>query len=185
MIAPEVVGKQLEFLKQVIPKLSRVAVLGNPANPGNAPQVRHAEIAARALGVRLQVLEARGPGEVDRAFVAMASERADALLVVVDAMLGTHRERIANLAAKSRLPVVAGLRRHAEAGALITYGASLLDIYRRAATYVDTILKGAKAADLPIEQPTKFELVINLKTAKTLGLAIPPSLLLRADQVIE
>jgi putative ABC transport system substrate-binding protein len=185
MISPELVGKQLELLKEVVPKISRVAVLGNPANPGTAPQLRAAKGAAQALGLRLQLVEARGPSEIDRAFAAMTRERAEAVLVLVDAMFGAQRERIAGLAAKSRLPAVSGIARHAEAGDLMAYGANRVDVYRRAAMYVDKILKGAKPGDLPIERPTKFELVINLKTAKALGLTIPPSLLLRADQVIE
>ena len=185
MISPELVGKQLELLKEVVPKISRVAVLENPANPGTAPQLRAAKGAAQMLGLRLQLVEARDPSAIDRAFAAMTRERAEAVLVLVDAMFGAQRERIASLAAKSRLPAVSGIARQAEAGDLMAYGANRVDAYRRAAMYVDKILKGAKPGDLPIEQPTKFELVINLKTAKALGLTIPPSLLVRADQVIE
>jgi len=185
LMAPELVGKQLEILREVVPKVSRVALLGNPANAGNAPQVRHAQGAARALGVRLQTLDARGPSEIDSAFATMTSERAGAVIVLVDAMLIEHRTRIADLAATRRLPAVYGLTDHAEAGGLLAYGASVLDRFRRTATFVDKILKGAKPGDLPIEQPTKFELVINLKTAKALGLTISQSLLQRADQVIE
>ena len=184
-MAPEVTGKQLEMLKEVVPKASLVAVLWNPANAGNAPQVRQAQAAARALGVRLQPLEARGPSEIDSAFATMTSAQAGAVIVLVDAMLLDHRTQIADLAARRRLPAVYGLSDHAEAGGLMAYGPNRLGIVRRAATYVDRILKGAKPGDLPIEQPTKFELVINLKTAKALGLTIPPSLLQRADQVIE
>jgi putative ABC transport system substrate-binding protein len=135
--------------------------------------------------VQLQILKAQGPEEFDSAFAAMTRERAGALYVVGDPMLSQHRRRLAGLAAKSRLPAVYELKDHAEAGGLMAYGPSILDMYRRAATYVDKILKGAKPADLPVEQPTKFELVINLKTAKALGLTIPPSLLRRADEVIE
>jgi putative ABC transport system substrate-binding protein len=185
MIAPELVGKQLELLREVVPKVSRVAVLWNPANLGNAPQLREAKAAARALGVRLQPVEAQGPSEIDRAFAAIMRERAGALLVLVDSVLVSQREQIAGLAAKNRLPAVYGLGSHVEAGGLMAYGANLFDLYRRAATYVDRILKGAKPADLPIEQPTKFELVINLKTAKALGLTIPRSVLARADELIE
>jgi putative ABC transport system substrate-binding protein len=185
MMAPELAGKHLELLREVVPKISQVAVLGNPANPGTAAQLREAKAAAQALGLQLHVVEARGPGELDRAFAAMTSAHAEAVLVLVDAMFGSQREKIANLAIKSRLPAVSGLTRHAQAGDLLAYGASRVEVYRRAATYVDKILKGAKPGDLPIEQPTKFELVINLKTAKALGLTIPPSLLARADQVIE
>jgi putative ABC transport system substrate-binding protein len=184
-MAPEVTGKQLEMLKEVLPKLSLVAVLWNPSNPGNAPQLQAAEATARALSVRLHPLEARDPKDFDNAFAAMTRHRVGALLVLVDAMLNEHRARIADLAAMSRLPAVYGLPEHAAAGGLITYSASARELFRRSATYVDRILKGAKPADLPVEQPAKFDLVINLKTAKALGLTIPPSLLQRADQVIE
>jgi putative ABC transport system substrate-binding protein len=187
MMSPEVVGKQLELLRQVVPKIARVAVLTNPANPGSAPQLRHAEVVARALGMRLQPLEARSPGEIDSAFAAMTRKRAGALLVLLDPTLARapQRERIAELAARSRLPAMYALRLHVEAGGLMAYGADVFDLYRRCGVYVDKILKGAKPGDLPIEQPTKFDLVINLKTAKALGLTIPPSVLARADQVIE
>jgi ABC-type uncharacterized transport system substrate-binding protein len=187
MMSPEVVGKQLELLRQVVPKISRVAVLANPANPGSAPQLRQAEVAAKTLGMRLQPLEARSLSEIDSAFVAMARERAEGLLVLLDPTLGgrLQRERIAELAARNRLPAMYALRLHVDAGGLMAYGADIFDLYRRAAIYVDKILKGAKPGDLPIEQATKFELVINLKTAKALGVTIPPSLLQRADQVIE
>ena len=184
-MAPELVGKQLEMLKEAVPKVSRMAVLGNPANAGTAPQLREAEGAARALGVRLQPLEARDSKEIDSAFVAMTRERAGALIVLVDVMLIDHRTRIADLATKRRLPTVYGLREHAEAGGLMAYGPNVVDMFRRAATYVDKILKGTKPADLPVEQPTRFELVINLKTAKSLGLTFPPSILIRATEVIQ
>ena len=184
-MAPQITGKQLEMLKEVVPKASLVAVLWNPANAGNAPQIQQAQDAARALGVRLQPLGARGSSEIDSAFATMTSAQAGAVIVLVDAMLLDHRTQIADLAARRRLPAVYGLSDHAEAGGLMAYGPNRLGIVRRAATYVDRILKGAKPGDLPIEQPTKFELVINLKTAKALGLTIPPSLLQRADQVIE
>ena len=135
--------------------------------------------------MQLQLLEARGPNEFDGAFAAVAKERVGALLVLSDAMLSSHRTRLADLAVRSRLPSAYAVRESVEAGGLMSYGPSFLDLYRRSAAYVDKILKGAKPADLPVEQPTKFELVINLKTAKALGLTIPPSLLQRADQVIE
>jgi len=185
LMSHELVGKQLGLLREVVPKVSRVAVLWNPANPANAHQLREAEVAASALGVRLQPLEAQRPSEIDRAFAAMTRERMGALLVLLDSMLLVQRERIADLAAKNRLPTVYGLRWHAEAGGLMAYGANLLDMVRRIAGFVDRILKGAKPADLPVEQPTNFELVINLKTAKALGLTIPPALLGRADEVIQ
>ena len=183
-MAPELIGKQLELLKEVVPKLSRVAVLSNPGNASNAPQLREAEVAARALGVRLQPLEVRDPSEIDSAFAAMTRERAGALIVLVDPIIFVHRRRVADLAAKSRLPSVYGVRGHAEAGGFMSYGADFADMSRRAATFVDKILKGAKPADLPVEQPTKFKLVVNLKTAKALGLTIPQSVLIRADEVI-
>jgi putative ABC transport system substrate-binding protein len=147
--------------------------------------LREAEVAGRSLRVQLQILKAQGPEEFDSAFAAMTRERAGALYVVGDPMFVQHRRRFVELAAKSRLPAVYELKDYAEAGGLMVYGPSTLDMYRRAAPYVDKILKGAKPGDLPVEQPTKFELVINLKTAKALGLKIPPSLLARADQVIE
>jgi putative ABC transport system substrate-binding protein len=167
IISHELVGKELELLREVVTKVSRVAVLWNPANPGNALQLRAAEAAAPALGVRLQPVEARGPGEIDRAFASMARERAGALLVLLDSMLLDQGERIADLAAKNRLPAVYGLRRHAEAGGLMAYGANLLDLFRHNAIYVAKLLKGAKPADLPVEQPTKFELVINMNELAT------------------
>jgi putative ABC transport system substrate-binding protein len=185
VMTPELVGKQLEMLKEVVPKASRVAVLWNPANLGNAPQLKAAEVAARTLGVRLQPLEARGPSEIDSAFAAMTKEGAGAVVVLVDVMFVDQRTRIANLAATHRLPAVYGTPEPVEAGGLMAYGPSFLYNYRRAAVYVDKILKGAQPADLPIEQPMKFELVINLKTAKALGLTIPQSLLQRADEIIQ
>jgi putative ABC transport system substrate-binding protein len=185
LMAPDLVGKQLGVLKEIVPKVSRVALLRNPANPASARQLREAEAAARALGVRLQIVEAGSPQEIDSAFAAMTRERAGALVVLGDSILTNQRRQIAELAAERRLPAVYTLREHAEAGGLMSYSGNPLDLERRAATFVDKILKGAKPADLPVEQPSKFELVINLKTAKALGLTIPASLLQRADQVIE
>jgi len=184
-MSPDVVGKQLELLKEVAPKVSRVAVLQNPGNPAHTAALRQAEGAAWALGVQLHILRARTPAEIEAAFAAIRSQRAGGVLVLRDGMFLAQRTQIAALAAKSRLPAVYGLREEAEAGGLMAYGSSVLLMYRRAATYVDKILKGAKPADLPVEQPTRFELVINLKTAKALGLTIPPSLLARADEVIQ
>ena len=184
-VGTDIVGKWLELLKETVPKVRRVAVLSNPANPSHALAIESVTVAARAVGVQLQLLEAGGPNEFDNAFAAMARERAEALLVVLDPFFGFHRARLSDLAAKSRLPAMYGSREYPEAGGLMSYGADFRHNFRRSATYVDKILKGAKPADLPIEQPTKFELVINLKTAKALDLRIPPSLLLRADQVIE
>jgi putative ABC transport system substrate-binding protein len=185
VMTPELVGKQLEMLREIVPKASRVAVLWNPANLGNPPQLRAAELAARTLGMRLQPLEARSPREIDSAFAAMTKEGAGAVVVLVDVMLIEQRTRIADLAATRRLPAVYGHEDHVRAGGLMAYTPNFLGNYRRAAVYVDRILRGANPGDLPIEQATKFELLINLKTAKALGLTIPPSLLLRADQVIE
>jgi putative ABC transport system substrate-binding protein len=182
---PDLVGKQLELLKEVLPTVSRVALLGNPANPANASLERQAQDAARTLGVRLQPLWARDLREIDSAFTATKMERADALIVLTDTMLINHRTRVIDHAGQRRLPAVFGVSQFVEAGGLLAYGPSFADGYRRAAPYVDRILKGAKPGDLPIEQPTKFELVINLKTAKALGLKIPQSVLGRADQVIE
>lgn len=185
MISPELVGKQAELLKEVLPRMSRLAVLGNPANPGNAPQVREAVVAAQRLGLHLHILEARTPDEIEGAFAATARERDDALLLLVDAMLAGQRERVAALATKHRLPSVSGVRVHAEAGTLLAYGANRLDIHRRAGVYAGNLLKGARPGEMPVEQPAKFELVVNLKTARALGLTIPPSVLLRADDVIQ
>ena len=185
LMGPDLAGKQLEVLKQAVPEGSRVALLWNPGNPASARQLREAEAAARTLGVRLHAVEARGPGEITAAFAAMTTARASALVVLNDGMPFNQRKQIAELAAKAHLPSISGNREYAEAGVLIGYGADALDLERRAATYVDKILKGAKPGDLPVEQPTSFELVINLKTAKALGLTIPHSLLQRADKVIE
>jgi putative ABC transport system substrate-binding protein len=185
MMAPDLVRKQMELLNEVVPKISRVAILWNPVNPAGTPQLRETEVAARALGVRLQPLEARGPQEIDSAFAAMSRAGAGALVVLGDAMLISRRTQIVALTAKRRMPAVYGQREYAEAGGLMAYSANRFDSYRRAAVYVDKILKGTKPADLPIEQPTKFELVVNMKTAKALGLTIPPALLLRADHLIE
>jgi len=184
VMGPELIGKQLEFLKDVLPSVSRVAILWNPANPVHALAVPEADVAAQALGVQLHLVEARGPDAFDSAFAAMTSAHAGALLVLGDPMFFAHRSRLAELAATSRLPTIHNVRAFVEAGGLLSYGASIPDQWRRAATYVDKILKGAKPADLPVEQPTKFELIINLKTAKALGLTMPPTLLFQADEVI-
>ena len=184
-VGVDTVGKGLELLKETIPKVRRVAILSNPANQAQALAIKNVQVAAGSLGMQLQLLDARGPGEFDGAFAAMAKERVEALLVVADTMFYLHRARLAELAAKNHLPAVHGYRENVEAGGLMSYGPSLPDNYRRAARVVDKILKGAKPADLPVEQPTKFELVINLKAAKALGLTFPRLLLLRADQVVE
>jgi putative ABC transport system substrate-binding protein len=187
LFAPEIAGKQLELLKEIVPHVSRVAILWNPITGSNQGRLYldAAQSAARALGIQLQVLEARQPKDIERAFTAMSRERAGALLVLADAMFILQRTQIADRAATAHLPAMYTLREHMEAGGLAFYGPSMADNFRRAASYVDRILKGANPADLPVERPTKFELVINLKPAKALGLTIPPSLLQRADQVIE
>jgi putative ABC transport system substrate-binding protein len=182
-LSPELSGKQLELLKEIVPKLSRMAVLGSSTRPGNAQSLRETELAAGAFGVKLQYLDVLGPKDIDTAFREAGIARADAVLMLVATGV-PQRKQVVELAVKSRLPVISGRPELVEAGGLMTYGASLNDLYRRAATYVDKILKGAKPADLPIEQPTKFELVINLKTAKHIGLTIPPNVLARADRVI-
>jgi putative ABC transport system substrate-binding protein len=182
---PEIAVKQLELLKEVIPRLAVVAILQNPTDSSHALSLNELHVAARSLRVQLQVLQAREPDEFETAFAAMTRERASALLVLGDSMFLAQRARIADLAKRQVLPTIFVQREHAEAGGLMAYGANVRDIFRRAATYVDKILKGAKPADLPVEQPTKFELVINLKTAKALGLTIPQSLVLRADEVIQ
>jgi putative tryptophan/tyrosine transport system substrate-binding protein len=187
-LTPELVGKCLEQLKQAVPGVSRAAVLWQPGAFGERTEKdmrKAAEVAARALGVRLQFVEARGPDDFDRAFSEMTRARAGALTVLPTAMFHSERRRLLDLAAKNRLPTVFPYRESVDAGGLMAYGPNVSDLFRRAATYVDKILKGAKPADLPVEQPTKFELVINLKAAKALGLTIPASVLVRADKVIE
>jgi putative tryptophan/tyrosine transport system substrate-binding protein len=172
-------------LKDVVPKFARVAYLFDAANPGSLLTQKELEAAARALGVGLRLTEIRNENDLEAAFTAIGKERVGALLVAAGPFETVHRRRIVDLAASSRLPAMYGARWFVDDGGLISYGVSVLDNFRRAATYVEKILKGAKPADLPVEQPTKFELVINLKTAKALGLTIPPSLLQRADEVIE
>jgi putative ABC transport system substrate-binding protein len=182
---PGLYAKQLGLLTEISGHKSRIAVLSNPANPGAAVQVKEIAAAAKSSGVSHRIYSATTPQEIDRSFAAMAKERTDALIVVADPMFFDQRVRIADLAARQRLPSMYGLKEHADAGGLMSYSADFTDLYRRAATYVDKILKGAKPADLPVEQPTKFELVVNLKTAKAFSLAIPPSIVARADRVIE
>jgi ABC-type uncharacterized transport system substrate-binding protein len=185
LVGSEIVGKWLELLREAVSRINRLAILWNPANETSAPYLEAVKAAARSLRMRSQVLGARGPGQFEGAFAAMTRERADALIVVQEGVFLHHRTIIATLATRHRLPAMFGGREFVDAGGLMSYAASMRDGFRRAATYVDKILKGAKPADLPIERPTTFELVINLKTAKALGLTIPPSLLQRADQVIE
>ena len=185
IITPDLTGKRLELLKEILPGLTRVAVLWNSGNPTSEPELRKTEAAARSLGLQLQSLGVRDPHEFASAFSSMKRERAGALCVLGDAMFCGQRKEIVDLAASNRLPLVAHLREFADAGGLITYGPNVVDVHRRAATYVDKILKGANPGDLPIEQPMKFDLVINLKTARALGITIRQSLLVRADHHIE
>jgi putative tryptophan/tyrosine transport system substrate-binding protein len=187
-LGQELVGKRLEQLTQAVPGVSRVAVLWHPGTLGDRTEkemLKAADVAARAVGVGLQFVEARGPADLDRAFSDMTTARAGALTVLPSNMFTNERRRLVDLAAKTRLPAVYPWRDFVDAGGLMSYGPNLADLNRRAATYVDKILKGAKPDDLPVEQPTKFELVINLKTAKALGLTIPQSVLGQADEVIQ
>src|SRR5215468_797249 len=181
----ELLGKRLAFLKEAVPHASRVAILSNPANPSHVRELKEVQAAAGPLKLQVHRLEARSPEEFDRVFAAMRRERSEGLLVLVDSMFTIHRTRLAELAATYHLPTLYWIREFVVAGGLMAYGVNIVDYVEGAASYVDRILKGARASDLPVEQPTKFELVINLKTARRLGLTIPPSLLVRADQVIE
>ena len=181
----ELSGKNFELLTELAPGVKRIAVLWNPANPALPVTFREAQVAAEAKKLQIQSVAVSDPNEVDRALATMNEERPGALLVLQDPMLQAHRRQIVDFVARNRLPAMYERKTWVEAGGLMSYGVSFPDNFRRAATYVDKILKGAKPADLPVEQPTKFELVINLKTAKALGVTIPPSLLQRADQVIE
>jgi putative tryptophan/tyrosine transport system substrate-binding protein len=184
-LSPELSGKRLALLREALPGASRVAVLFNPADAAKALDLREMQVAARALGVQLQTLEVRGPDEFESAFAAMTGEHAEALMTLGDPLTVSYRIQIVDLAAKSRLPAMYDLREFVEAGGLMAYGPNLPGLFRRAAAYVDKILKGAKPGELPVEQPIHFELIINLKTAKALALTIPPALLFQADQVIQ
>jgi putative ABC transport system substrate-binding protein len=185
ILSLELTPKRLQLLKEAVPRLARVAVLWNPDNPANALMLREVEAAAPALGLRWQGTAARGPDELAGAFEALGRSQSNGILVVEDSVLVSHRARIVEAVARTRLPAMYALRQFVDAGGLMSYGPSIPDSFRRAASYVDKILKGAKPADLPIEQPTRLELVVNLKTAKALGLPIPPSVLARVDEVIE
>jgi putative ABC transport system substrate-binding protein len=185
LMAPDLGGKRLQLLKELLPEISRVAVLWNAANPYSALVFKESVGAARTLGVELQSLEIREPPDLDAALEAATGRHADALVAVEDPLTSDLRKKVAEFAIDHRLPTISGLRVFADSGALMSYGADLADIIRRSVVYVDKILKGAKPSDLPVEQPTKFELVINLKTAKLLGLTVPPLLLARADEIIE
>jgi putative tryptophan/tyrosine transport system substrate-binding protein len=185
VMAPELSGKQLEILKEIVPRLSRVAVLGTSTQPGNAQTLKGTEIAARALGVQLQYQEIGGAKDIETAFRDARKGHVDGLLLLSSPVLFIHRAKIVELATKSRLPAIYYQIEYVEDGGLMTYSANVVDLWRRTAAYVDKILKGAKPADLPVEQPKKFEFVVNLKAAKQIGLTIPPNVLARADKVIK
>jgi putative ABC transport system substrate-binding protein len=184
-LQPELGGKRLELLKEIIPKLSRVAVIGTSTQPAYAQRLKEIEIVAKAFEVKLQYLDVLSPKDIETAFRAATKGRAEAILLMGSGVINSPRNQIAELAVKSRLPVIYGGRQEVEAGGVISYGANVNDLDRRAAAYVDKILKGAKPADLPVEQPKKFEFIINLKAAKQIGLTIPPNVLARADKVIK
>jgi putative ABC transport system substrate-binding protein len=183
-LAPELSGKRLELIKEVVPRLSRVAVFGTSSSSGNAQELRQVELAAEALGVKLQYLDVLSPNDIETAFRGAIKGRAEAIIDMVAGAVGSERQKLTELAVKNRLPVIYESARSVGRGGLLSYGVSLPDLDRRAATYVDRILKGAKPGGLPVEQPTKFELVINLKTAQQIGLTIPQRILQRADKVI-
>jgi putative ABC transport system substrate-binding protein len=183
-LTPELTGKRLELLKEIIPKLTRVAVLGSSTNPGNAQALKETERAAAALGIQFQYLNAETPKDIENAFRAASKGHADAVIVLASPIFNSQRKQIVELAAKSRLAATYSRPETVEDGGLMTYGVNIDDLFRRAAIYVDKILKGANPADLPVEQPKKFEFIINLKAAKQIGLTIPPNVLARADRVI-
>jgi putative ABC transport system substrate-binding protein len=184
-LAPEISGKQLELLKEVVPKVSRVAVLGNAIQPGNPQALREINLVADAFGVQLQYLEIQAPKDIETAFQAASKGRADAILVMASPITFSQRRQVADLAVKVRLPTIYSRPEYVEDGGLVFYGVSYTDLFRRAATYVDKILKGTKPNELPVEQPKKFEFIINLKAANQIGLTIPPNVLVRADKVIK
>jgi putative ABC transport system substrate-binding protein len=183
-LAPELSGKRLELLKEILPKLSRVAVFGTSTRPGNAQSLREVELAAGAFGLKHQFIDILGPKDIETAFQAASKGRVDAVLLLAGSIFNSHRTQIAELTIKNRLPAIYHEPEFVEGGGLMSYGVSFADLHRRTATYVDKILKGRTPADLPVEQPTKFEFVINLKAAKQIGLTIPPNVLVRADRVI-
>jgi putative ABC transport system substrate-binding protein len=183
-LGPELSGKRLEFLKETVPRLSRVAVIGTSTRKGTAQALKELELAAGTLAVKLQYLDVQNPAGIESSFRAASRGRADAVLVLQSPVVISQRPQIADFALKNRLPAIYPQSQYSEDGGLMSYGVSIFDLDRRAAIYVDKILKGAKPADLPVEQPTKFELVINLKTAKQMRLTIPPNVLARADRVI-
>jgi len=183
-LSPEISGKQVELLKEIVPRLSRVAILGNSTIPGNAQSLREMKVAAEAFGMQLQYLDVLGPKDIETAFQAARNGRAEAVLVLGSSVLLLQRTQVVELVGRNRLPAIYSQREFLDAGGLMTYGPNFADLWRHAATYVDKILKGAKPADLPVERPKRFELMINLKTAKQIGLTIPPNVLARADRVI-
>jgi putative ABC transport system substrate-binding protein len=185
LLAPDLSAKRLDLFKQAMPKLARAAVLWNTANAGMVLRFRETEVAARALGVAIDSVGVQSPGDFEAAFAAISKHRPDALLVLSDTVTTAHRRRAIEFAAANRLPAIYEMREFTDDGGLMSYGISMPEHFRRAAFFVDRVLKGGKPADLPVEQPSKFELVINAKTAKALGLTIPPTLLIRADHVIE
>jgi putative ABC transport system substrate-binding protein len=185
ILSPELSGKQLELLKEIVPKLSRAAVLGSSIEPGNAQRLKEVELAAKAFKIQLQYFDVLDPKDIDPAFRSASKGRADGVLVVNGPVVSSHRRQVLELVVKNRLPAMYQSAEFVQDGGLVAYGASLNDSFRRAATYVDKILKGAKPGDLPVEQPTKFEFFINLKAAKQIGLTIPPTVLARADKVIK
>ena len=184
-LTPEISGKQLEILKEIDPRLSRVAVLGTSTQPGHAQVLKETERAAGALRLKLQYLDVLSPKDIETAFRAASNAHAEAVLMLPGSVLGLQRAQLADLAAKNRLPVIFPQNEYVEDGGLMSYAPNYADLFRRAATYVDKILKGAKPGDLPVEQPKKFEFVVNLKAAKQIGLTIPPNVLARADRVIK
>ena len=184
-VSTDLAGKRLELLKETVPRLTRVGILWNPADPGSTAVFKETETMARSLGVQVQSLEVRSPNDFESAFKAATGERAHALIIVQTALINNRRARIVELATKNRLPTMFGEGAHVESGGLMSYAPNSADLFRRAATYVDKILKGTKPADLPVEQPIKFDFMINLKTAKQIGLTIPPNVLVRADKVIK
>jgi putative tryptophan/tyrosine transport system substrate-binding protein len=185
LMAPDIAGKRLELLKELLPRLARVAVLWNAANPYSALVFKQVQAASGTLGIEIQSLEVRQPDDFDGAFETVRRQHPDAMMTFEDPLTFNHRNRIEDFAVGQQLPSLSGMREFVAAGGLISYGANQADLFHRAAGYVDKILKGAKPADLPVQQPSKFEVVINLKTARALGITIPPSLLVRADEVIE
>jgi putative tryptophan/tyrosine transport system substrate-binding protein len=185
LLTVEIGAKRLELLKETLPNIRRVAVLGNPRNPAYKTQLAEVQAAAKLLELQLQIVQSRAPEEFATAFSAMTKERIPALLVLTDAMFNAQRQRIVELAASSRIPAIYDFKEFAEAGGLMSYGADIDEVYRRAAIYVDKIIKGSKPGELPVEQPTEFQFLINLKAAKQIGVTIPPNVLARADKVIK